>query len=296
MKHITRLLILLMCVTVFLSGCNNENSPFGNHSKQNASSESSGTTSSSASLFSSEPQPEPEPPKPEPDRSAEPIYLANPDLTPVNYDSPALLAPSDKMSQEYMDSLVFLCDSPTFWMKPFGLLKDGEATTQIWTGPEGTMTLAYQSSYAILDPYDQVERPIRDVVALHKPERMVIALGINGIMFMDEEYFVEEYTDLVTSIQKLSPDTTILLQSIYPITPAYKQWGAITNVMITETNSWILKIAEDTGCKYLDTFSVLVNEKGNAKPELMMKDGLHPNEDGLLLILDYIRTHGYLPE
>lgn len=252
-------------------------------------SESSGSSLPPESL--SEPEPEPEP-KPEPDRAAEPIYDAHPELVKVDYDSPALLPKTDDMGQEYLDQFVFLCDSPTFWLKPFGLLSGGEETTQIWTGPEGTQTLAYQSTYAILDPYDQVERPIREVAQLHPPKAMIIALGINGIMFMDEEYFVSEYTDLLTDLQELCPDTTFILQSMYPITPAYKNWGAITNERITQGNSWILKIAEDHGCPYLDTFACLLGEDGNARPELMRGDGLHPNEEGLRIILDYIRTHG----
>ena len=243
---------------------------------------------------SATPKPTPEP-TPEIDRSAQWIYVDHPELTPVDYDSPALLPISDDMGQDYLDRITFLCDSPTYWLWPLGLLSGGDESTQVWTGPGGTMTLAYQSDYKILDPYDGVERPIREVVALHQPEMMIIALGINGISFMDEEYFTQEYTDLVADIREISPGTTLLLQSVYPITPAYRYWGSITNGMITECNSWILKIAEDTGCLYLDTFSVLLGEDGNAKPELMRSDGLHPNGDGLTLVLQYIRTHGAQP-
>jgi len=157
------------------------------------------------------------------------------------------------------------------------------------------MTLAYQGSYEILDPFDRVERPIREVVRRHKPDILVIAVGINGISFMKEDYFKAEYRDLVTDIQRISPNTTLILQSIYPITRRYKHWGNITNVKISQGNRWILSIAEETGCMYLDTFSVLLNEEGNARDELMMKDGLHPNKAGLSLILNYIRTHAYTP-
>lgn len=244
-----------------------------------------------------EPEPEPEPePKPEPDRSAEPVYQNNPQLTPPDYDSPALLLPSEDMGQEYLDQFVFLCDSPMYWLKLYELLSDGYATQQIWTGPEGTMTLAYQSDYAILDPADGVERPIREVVERHRPAYLMITVGINGVSFMDEEYFVSEYTDLVADIQEISPDTVIVLQSILPISPRYRYWGNITNEIITRANGWILKIAEDRGCYYLDTISVILGEDGNAKPELQMEDGLHLNSDGLSLVLDYIRTHGVPPE
>ena len=234
------------------------------------------------------------PPAPQADRSAAYIYKLNPQLTPVNYDSPALLVPSEDMGQEYIDRITFICDSPTYWLWPLELLSDGKDSKQIWTGPEGTMTLAYQSSYQIFDPYDNAERPIRDVVALHPPDILIIALGINGISFMDEEYFSTEYMDLVTDIREISPDTIIILQSIYPITQQYRYYGGITNAMITAGNSWIMAIAEETGCSYLDTISVLLNDEGMAKDELMLNDGLHPNIDGLSLILDYIRTHAYV--
>ena len=242
-----------------------------------------------------EPEPIPEP-EPEPqklvDRSKEYIYELNPKFVPVNYDSPALLGITEDAGTEYTDKLVFLCDSPTYWMGPKGLVP----TEHIWTGPEGTQTLAYQSTYKILDPYDNTEKLIRDVVSEHQPEYLVIAIGINGISFMDEEYFKAEYKSLVTDIKELSPETKLICQAIYPITPDYKWWGNITNALITEGNSWILEVAEETGCPYLDTFAAILGEDGNAIPEYMRSDGLHPNKEGLTVILDYIRTHAYLPE
>ena len=227
------------------------------------------------------------------DRTGEEIYMQYPDLTPVDYSSPNILPVSEDMGQEYVDKLTFICDSPTYWMWPWGLLGGGKDTNSIWTGPEGTMTLAYQSTYCILDPYDNVEKPIRQVVEEHKPEYLIIAVGINGVSFMDEEEFKADYADLVSDILEISPETKLMCQSIYPITPAYRWWGDITNVTITRANSWILDIAEEYGVPYLDTFSVLIDEDSYAKDELMGSDGLHPNYEGLKTVLQYIRTHKY---
>ena len=280
MKRILPIFLLLILLLSLLPGCSGAADP--------------PSSAESGSHAESEPESEPEP-LPEIDRRAEHIYASNPQLMPVDYSSPALLPYSEDMGEEYLGKICFICDSPTYWMWPFGLLKDGENTTQIWTGAEGTMTLAYQSTFAILDPFDNTEKPIRQVVEEHKPEYLIIALGINGIMFMDEKYFVDEYTDLVRDIQEISPDTKLMLQSIYPITPAYRYWGGITNAMITEANRWIMKIAEENDCRYLDSISVLLGEDGNAIPELMMNDGLHPNYDGLSLVVEYIRTHAWRP-
>lgn len=230
------------------------------------------------------------------DRSAESVYLAHPNLTPVDYDSPALLPECDDLGTEYIDRITFLVDSPMYWLGPFELLSGGADTTQVWTGPTHTMTLAYLRDFDILDPFDGQLRTIPETTALRKPDIMVITVGINGVAFMDEDWFKEEYIHLIDEIRAASPETTILLQSILPITPDYWSWGDITNDTITEANRWMLEICEQEGIHYLDAFSALIGEDGNAIAELMQSDGLHPNEEGLAKVLMYIRTHGYLPE
>ncbi len=261
---------------------------------------SGGTTESATATAPAVPQTEtteaPTEPAPEVDRTAEEIYKNHPELTPVNYDSPALLPISEDAGQEYIDNLTFICDSPTYWLKGWGMLKDGTETKQIWTGPEGTMTLAYLRDYQIVDPYDGALRTIPETAALRKPPYIVIAVGVNGISFMDEEYFTQEYEHLIDVLQEASPDSVILLQSIYPIYPTYKHWGSITNASITAGNSWILKIAEKYGLHYVDAFSALVGEDGNIQEDLIRSDGLHPNEAGLTKVLEYHRTHAYIPK
>ncbi len=225
------------------------------------------------------------------DRAGESVYQEHPELTPVDYDSPALLPKTPDAGQKYIDGITFLCDSPCYWLKLYGLLSDGYDTKQVWTGKEGTMTLAYLRGFPILDPIDGVERTIPETVAAHKPPMILITVGVNGVAFMDEAYFTEEYENLIGEIQKASPKTEIVLQSILPITPRYRGWGDITNATITEANSWMLKIAEKHSLYYLDSFSCLLAEDGNADPELMQSDGLHPNKEGLTRVLNYIRRH-----
>ncbi len=234
-------------------------------------------------------EPATEPPK-EPDRSAEYIYDMYPEFTPVDYSSPAILCESEPMDEDYIKNTVFLCDSTLYWLR-----RNLVEPEQIWTGKEYTQTLAYQSTFKILDPYDNVERPIREVVELHKPERMIITLGINGLSFMSFEEVHDEYLDLVTDIKEISPDTDLILQSILPMSPDMFRWSNadVNNEKITKANAIILDIAEQTGCKYLDTFSVLIDEDGYAKDELF-NDGLHPSNEGLELIIDYINTHGHI--
>lgn len=220
------------------------------------------------------------------------IYRTNRGYTALDYTSETLLLPSEDLGQKYIDRLTFICDSPTYWLLWFDLLSDDKGYTQMWTGPGGTMTLAYQSTYKILDPFDEEERYIKDVVERHPPDILVIALGINGISFMDEGYFKEEYAALIRTVREKSPDTLIICQSIFPITEDYIYYGDITNEMVTKANTWILDVAEEMTCSYSDVFTVFYDESGVLQEHLFQKDGLHPNKEGLELVIQYIRTHG----
>ena len=75
-----------------------------------------------ANAEQTEPQTEEETTRIPADRTAEDVYKAHPELTPVNYDSPALLPKTEDMGQAYLDRIVFLCDSPFYWLK---LYEDG---------------------------------------------------------------------------------------------------------------------------------------------------------------------------
>ena len=262
----------------------------------------SAAPNSSAPDSTSAPTAEPGDATPEPTAEPSPgiSFDPVPDPTPppngeyaqINTASPALLRGTGDMGQEYIDSITFLGDSTTYGLKAYAVLTDGKKTKQVWTPSNGTLTLSYQGFVDIWYPDDDVEISIRDAVERKKPERMIITLGVNGIAFMEKDYFISEYTDLVTSIQKISPDTQIILQSIFPIASNYEYQKDINNKKICEANTWILSVAEHTGVKFLNTYTVLIGENDYMISAYQNGDGLHLNEDGFRAVLNYIRTHG----
>ncbi|MBQ4370389.1 MAG: SGNH/GDSL hydrolase family protein [Oscillospiraceae bacterium] len=207
--------------------------------------------------------------------------------------SAATLAETEDMGQDYLDSIVFLGDSTTYGMRYYEMLSGGKNTTQVWTPANGTLTLSYQSVATIVYPETNTEIPIRDAVELKKPAYMVITLGVNGISFMDGEYFKSEYTDLVRGIQARSPDTKIILQSIFPVAASYEYMSSINNDKIAAANQWVIEIAEQTGCRYLATSSALIGSDGFLPESYQNGDGLHLDTDGFNIVVNYIRTHGY---
>ena len=249
---------------------------------------------------SAEPTVEPTPeatPEVTPEITAEPT----PEVTPppslptsaFHLTGDAILSETEDMGMEYVDKMIFLGDSTTYGMKYYAVLSDGKNTKQVWTPSNGTLTLSYQGFAAIVYPEDGSEIPIRDAVTNSMPEYMVITLGVNGISFMEEDYFKSEYTDLVTDIQDISPDTKIILQSIFPVASNYEYLSSINNEKIAAANGWILEVAENTGVAFLNTASALVGEDGWLPQSYQNGDGLHLNEIGFGIVLSYIRTHGY---
>lgn len=207
--------------------------------------------------------------------------------------SGARLGETADAGAEYLDKLIFLGDSTTYGLKAYQMLSGGTETKQVWTPSSGTLTLSYQSIATIVYPETGEEIPITDAVERKKPEYMVLTLGVNGVSFMDEENFVREYTSLVTRIQETSPDTKIILNSIYPVAASYPYQGDINNDKIRAANVWVEQVAEDTGVRFLNTFEVLVGADGNLPEEYQNGDGIHMNTTGFNIILDYIKTHAY---
>lgn len=239
-----------------------------------------------------EPTPTATAPTESPDATVEPPVTASPPVTSET-DSPAKLAETEDAGQEYIDRAIFLGDSTSYGLKYYGVLSGGQDTRQVWTPASGTLTLSNQGFATIVYPDTGEEIPIRDAVELEMPEIMIITLGVNGISFMEEEYFKSEYKSLVEDIKDISPDTKIILQSIFPIASNYEYQGDINNTKIQAANGWILEMAEETGVKYLDTISVLLGDDGFLPQDYHNGDGLHFNEYSFNIVIDYIRTHGY---
>ena len=211
----------------------------------------------------------------------------------ANYPN-TVLAESEDAGQDYIDKIVFLGDSTTYGLRRYKVLSGGKDTTQVWTPTNGTITLSYANTVLIWYPETDKEMTIKDAAALKKPEYLVITLGVNGVSFMGEDYFKKEYGKLIKSIQEASPDTKIILQSIFPVASNYELLKSINNEKIDAANEWVVQIAEEYGVKYLDTNSKLRDENGWLKDSYQNGDGLHLSEAGLNVELNNLRTHAWV--
>ncbi len=211
-------------------------------------------------------------------------------------DSPAALKTTPDYGQFYVDSIIFLGDTTVSDMRTKGVLSDGEETRQIWTDADGHLPLASSiDKTEIAFPEGENDMYIADAAAQKRPQYLLITVGIeNGVRYCTEEQFKAYYSKLITLIKESSPDTKIILNSIFPVSKKYeKQTQGISMDKIDTANAWIVEVAEEQGVKYLHSASALKGSNGYLDPKYDSGDGLHLSTDGYNAFFTYIRTHGY---
>jgi len=218
-----------------------------------------------------------------------------------------ILSETPDMGQAYVDKLIFLGESTTYGLWRYGILSAGISTTQVWTGASctegrvscsGTLSLSPSvASTKIYYPENGSALTVAEAIAIKRPEYLIITLGLNnGASYYTEEQFKQCYRLLLDSVFEASSDVIVILQSLFPVAETCRV-SAYTPERIALCNAWICDLAAEYGIKYLDTISVLSDEKGFLKSEYDNGgDGIHLNDAGLLETIRYIRTHGYLKE
>lgn len=214
-------------------------------------------------------------------------------LSPSPVPDSVTLPETADAGQAYQDKLTFLGDSLTAHLVSRGVLTDGQNTKQVWRTKDNMLNLDSPITSAKINlPGTDRYVTIAEAAAELKPEILIITLGTDyGVSYLVETDFKAYYTKLVRAIQEASPNTVILLQSIFPVTAGCK---VLSNEKIDRANGWVKAVAAENNCRYLDTQSVLKDENNCLRDSLCIsEDGIHLNTEAYRLILSYIRTHAY---
>lgn len=210
--------------------------------------------------------------------------------------SPAVLEETPDYGEFYADTIIFIGDTTLYPIKDSGVLPAGSETAQVWSDESGSLPLSASIDRTeIFIPSLEKSAYIADAVSEFKPEYLLLTVGLeNGVRYCTEEQFKEYYTKLIVAIKEASPDTKIIVNSIFPVSKKYeKKTQGISMGKIKDANGWLVEIAEAQGVRYLDSISALTSSKGYLKPEYDSGDGLHMNAEGYAAFMSYVRTHGY---
>jgi len=105
------------------------------------------------------------------------------------------------------------------------------------------------------------------------PDILFIMTGINNLV-MDDYEILGQYKRILKSLKTAYPSTTIVLQSILPVT----MWG--DNRKIEEINRALRGIAGELKIMFLDVYSRFVDEMGRPQGQYLQEDGVHVSEKG----------------
>lgn len=213
-----------------------------------------------------------------------------------DFSLPSRLQKTPDYGQFYVDNMIFIGDQTIVPIRSSAILRDGADTKQIWTGEKGSLSLDYSlSTSTIVYPESAQSITLSEAISLKRPDHVIITLGFeNGVAYCTEEKFKEYYGSLISVIKESSPDTKIILQSIFPVSDKkQKDDSGITNEKIDRANLWIEELANDNSVRYLHTASVLKDSKGNLNSDYDSGNGVTLNEAGYRKMIEYIRTHGY---
>lgn len=216
--------------------------------------------------------------------------------------SVTVLQETEDRGQAYLDSFIFFGESTTYHLKSRGVLSGGTATTQVWGTDSGTVTL--DSTIPLLKiryPDTGETIPLVEAVQRKQPPYLLLTFGLNGapgFIKRGKDYFQSCYRSLLDAIRSASPDTSIILQSCFPVAATmdmrhYSVTAAQLNEQIRTINEWTLELARTYELRYLNTAEILTDADGYLFSDMENGDGYHLTKSAYVKILHYIRTHGY---
>ena len=185
---------------------------------------------------------------------------------------------------EYYNKITIVGDSNTMNMYSSGYIKGIRAWALPCLHAESMHTTeinlyGYSKKMKLLDAVDK-----------YKPEIMILNFGSFSTDWISEEVFIEKANSMLDLIKEKSPNTKVILISLYPI-----RKGANINSFeqgkINRFNFLLLEMANKHNLKYLDVQEVLKASDGYAKDEYFTSDKFHLTGSGFKTIKNYIRTH-----
>lgn len=197
-----------------------------------------------------------------------------------------------------LSQVSFFGDSTTYGLIRYIVENDGRlgrpitklTRDQILTPPDGTFYLRNLPIAKIR--YRGKDLPLAEALCEASPEILIVTVGINGLTSWTEEPFTDCYRRLIELIESATPNTQIVLQSVYPTAKVRSEHlTGFTVDRIDRLNGWIKVLADQRGLLYLDTASALKGEDGWLPASYHNGDGMHLNTAGFNRVLEYIADH-----
>lgn len=209
------------------------------------------------------------------------------------YFDMTILKETERKDDNYINETIFYGDSITENFAYYNALSWNVVWAKASLTPENAHTWQVP-----IRPYG-VNMTLANAVKTYKPKRLVITLGANAVAVMTEDYFISTYEDLVKKVKENSPDTIIIVQSIFPVDIRWDTHAntnnSINNTKINRLNYKLAEMCERQEVKFLNTAEVLKDSSGRLEKGLGYdSDGIHLLPSGNSKVVEYFRTHAYI--
>ncbi len=171
----------------------------------------------------------------------------------------------------------------------------GNSITEIgpWAKLTGDTTVVNRGiggdiTYGVLKRLD-------DVIA-RQPSKVFLLIGINDIgKDIPDTVIADNIRKIVAAILQGSPTTKIYVQSILPLNPDVKNFPQHYNKEehVLKVNAMLPGILATLKCTFINIFPLLLDDKQRLDAQYTL-DGLHVNQKGYVIWVDYLKKQGYL--
>ena len=116
------------------------------------------------------------------------------------------------------------------------------------------------------------------IVAPVKPSIIVLYAGDNDIAKeKSPETVAADFAQFCTKVREQLPECRKVIY--VSIKPSVKRW-ALANTIMSANKLIETQCMKDENLQYLDVWTPMLDAKGQPRPELLLKDGLHMTTDG----------------
>lgn len=195
-----------------------------------------------------------------------------------------LLAYQSDAPWDYLKECYFIGDSRTVALAAYDLIADENTIAEVGLSHIDALQHVYTQKSGM--QYD-----VASFLEAKQPDILYIAFGVNGIAFVEESRYKEEYENMMDQILSMAPNSKVVIEAIGPIKEGYSMTSRMTNADIDHYNEFLYDLAEEKGIYYVDSNKCLKDDYNSLKDEYNSGDGLHYTQDGYAQVAEYIRSH-----
>jgi len=135
-----------------------------------------------------------------------------------------------------------------------------------------------------------------DDIIVRQPSKVFLLIGINDIgKDIPDMVIADNIRKIVTTILRGSPATKVYVQSILPLNPDVPNFPQHYDkeAHVLHVNAILPGILAPLSCTFVNIFPLLLDSKQRLDARYTI-DGLHVNQKGYEIWVNYLKKKGYL--